>query len=892
LIGKSIAHYNVTDKIGEGGMGEVYKATDSKLNRSVALKVLPDSFANDFERLARFGREAEVLASLNHPNIAIIHGFEQGEGVRALVMELVEGEELADRIQRGALPVDEAVRLAAQIALALEDAHERGIVHRDLKPANVKITPEGRVKVLDFGLAKALEDDASAVDLSHSPTISLAATQAGMILGTAGYMSPEQAAAQPTDRRADIWSFGIILLEMLTGKRAFAGETVSHTLAAVLHGDPDLSGLPDDLPPRLRSLIERCLTKDPRRRLQAIGEARLVLEEYLADPASFSPVAAEPEERPASRLPWLVAAVALVAALGMAMAFVGRGGGADEATRQKRLNVHVSDEPLFAASGASAVLSPDGRNLVLVVGAGQDRSLWVRPVDQLTRTELPGTDVAYNPFISPDGQWIGFATPNELKKVSIAGGTPLSLTDVSRSRGASWGDDDMIVFATNPTSGLSRMPATGGAPEVLTTLDVEAGEVSHRWPHVLPGSRAALFTVFTSDGVPRLEALDLSSGERKILQQGGIDGRYVPSGHLVYANDGTLFAAPFDADNLELLGTPGPVVQGVNVNEGADFSFSNDGTLVYIEGNAGTPTLDLVGVQRSGSFTALRADRQPFVEPRLSPDGKRLAVEILQGGQADAWVLDLERQTSTRLTFDDGLDEVPVWSPDGIHIVFASDRHGRANLYRKRSDGSGEIDRLTESPADQYPSSWSADGRWILFSHTGPETGNDLYVLPVDESGSVGEATPFLVTPFQEAEGAFSPDGRWIAYNSDESGRSEVFVRPFPSGGGKWQISADGGGRPRWARGGRELLYRKDNTVMVVDIEAAGEVFTAGAPRVLFQGPFQQVSVAGVTYADWDARGDGELFVMLRGEGNEIARDHVIFVTDWFDELRSTFAQR
>ncbi|MDX1383240.1 MAG: hypothetical protein R3190_06310, partial [Thermoanaerobaculia bacterium] len=596
--------------------------------------------------------------------------------------------------------------------------------------------------------------------------------------------------------------------------------------------------------------------------------------------------------RPA-RLPWAVAAVAGVAAAALAVALaLSTRGPEPSAAQVRRLDVRVSDQPLFAGSGASAVLSPDGRNLALVVGGGQNRTLWVRPVGQLTRTELPGTDVGYNPFFSPDSHWIGFATPNELKKVSIAGGTPLTLAPVSRSRGASWGDDDRIVFAANPTTGLSRIPATGGEPEVLTTLDEEAGDVSHRWPFVLPGSRAALFTVFSSDGVPRIEALDLESGERKVVHRGGLDGRYTASGHLVYANEGTLFAAPFDPEALELRGTPGPVVQGVNAAEGGDYSFANDGTLVYQEGSAGVPTLDLVGVDRSGSFSSLREDRQPYVEPRLSPDGTRVAVEILVGAQSDAWVLDLQRRTSTRLTFDDGADEVPIWSPDGVYIVFSSDRGGSPNLYRKRSDGSGEVERLTETTSSQYPSSWSSDGRWVLFSHTGSDTGNDLYVLPVAADGSVSEPEPFLVTPFQEAEGAFSPDARWVAYNSDESGRSEVYVRPFPSGGGKWQISVDGGAQARWAKGGRELLYRKDNTVMAVEIESQGDVLKAGTPRMLFQGPFQQVSVAGVTYADWDVADSGEYFVMLRGEGGESARDHVVVVTDWFADLRATFATR
>ncbi|HVR27995.1 MAG TPA: protein kinase, partial [Thermoanaerobaculia bacterium] len=679
MIGQSIAHYTVTGQLGAGGMGEVYRARDSKLQREVALKVLPPALAQDPDHMARFAREAQVLAGLNHPNIAAVYGLEEGQGVTALVMELVPGETLADRIRRGPIPVEEAAAIALQIAQALEDAHEHGIIHRDLKPANVKITPEGRVKVLDFGLAKALEGSSSAAGLTNSPTISLAATQAGVILGTAGYMSPEQAAAQRADRRSDIWSFGVVLLEMLTGRQTFTGETVSHILAAVLHGSPDLETVPASVPPRLKELLRRCLTKNVKSRLQAIGDARVVLEEYVADPAVFeerpAAVGAEPERSRAAFLPWAISGLAVAAAVVFAVLALRPSDGPP--SRPARLRADVG-QPLFLGSGASAVLSRDGRSVALVLGSEQDRSLYVRSLGQLTSTLLPGTNVAYNPFFSPDGQWIGFVTPSELKKVSVSGGTPLTLATVSRARGASWGEGDVIVFAPDPASGLQVIPATGGKAEPLTTLDGERKEFSHRWPQVLPGGGAVLFTSLSGEEANdrgTLEIVDLETGERQVVHRGGLYGRYLTSGHLAYVNEGTLFAAPFDLERREFARTPAPVVQGIATTGGAHFDVSDDGTLVYLEGQAGAAKYDLVAVDRRGSATPVTSDQQTFVEPRFSPDGRRLAVQIL-GAASDCWVYDLERRTATRLTFDAGNDAVPVWSPDGQWILFSSDREG------------------------------------------------------------------------------------------------------------------------------------------------------------------------------------------------------------------------
>jgi serine/threonine-protein kinase len=889
VIGKSIAHYTVTDKIGEGGMGEVYKATDSKLQREVALKVLPDSFAKDIERLARFGREAEVLASLNHPNIAIIHGFEEAEGSRALVMELVDGDTLEDIIQRrGAMPLDEAVKIASQIALALEEAHEHGVVHRDLKPANVKVTPSGLVKVLDFGLAKALEDSPAGADLSHSPTISLAATQAGIIIGTAGYMSPEQASGRPADRRADVWSFGVLFYEMLTGRRAFAGETVSHTLAAVLHGEPDLDELPAELPSRIRRLLERCLTKDPRVRLQSIGEARVLLEQFIVNPASFEDAA--PAEAPITRraaiLPWAVAgalAVALAATL-----FVLRPPPPEPPSPSVRLKVEMGESPVFLGSGASIALAPGSRHIAYVLGAGQESTIWVRALNQLVGTQLPGTEGGYNPFFSHDGDWIGFATTTELQKVSVTGGTPLTLTKVSRSRGADWSDDDRIILAPDPSAGLAVVPGAGGDPRTVTELGEDR---SHRWPSWLPGSTAAIYTAVDNNGDLRIDAVDLTTGAQKTVHPSGAFARYAASGHLLYLNDGTLFAVPFDLEELEIEGTPAPVMQGIHGDigtGGAHYAVSDTGTLTYLQGTAGTQQHSLLWVDHLGRTTSIAEQPQTFAEPRLSPDGKRLAVEIIASNGADAWVYDLERGASTRLTFDEGYDEVPIWSPDGTFVAFSSDRDGTPNIYRKRSDGSGEVERLTESENAQYPSSWSPDGRYLLFTSIGGPGANDIWVLDLES----GETSEYLGTPFSEAEASFSPDGRWVAYQSDEAGNYDVFVRPFPDGGGKWQISIGGGNYARWSPEGDRIFYRTPQGAASVAVDTGGGALRAETPELLFSGTFAPLTVGGNFYADWDVAADGQRFIMFQLEGGDTTRDHLVFVLDWFDELRSTFASR
>ncbi len=909
MIGESVAHYRVTSKLGAGGMGEVFRATDSRLHREVALKLLPEHLANDAERMSRFHREAQVLASLSHPNIAGIHGLEESGGRSALVMELVEGEELAQRLSRGPLPLVEALRIAHQIAEALEAAHDKGIIHRDLKPANVKLTEDGQVKVLDFGLAKALEGGSTAAAAgADSATLSMAATRAGIVMGTVAYMSPEQASGSVVDKRTDIWAFGVVLFEMLAGGRLFEGETTSHTLADVLRADIDWSRLPASTPTPIRQLLERCLERDRKRRLQAIGEARISIENYLAhqSPSGGHAVAAPAAPKTASRktvVPWAIAAVAVLGLVSsLALLWNQRRAGA--AGLALRADIKISDAPLFTDVGSSLELSPDATRLVYVLGTStQTQQLYLRALNQLDGTKLAegntGSSSPYQPFFSPDGQWLGYVTAGEMRKVPVSGGTPLTLCKVTRSRGASWAPDDTIIFAPTPSSGLFRVSAAGGEPQPLTTLDKARKEVTHRWPQVLPGGKAVIFTSHTQATADfdnaTIEVLTLATGQRKVLQKGGSYGRYVPSGHLVYVSKAALFAVPFDLSRLEVTGSPAPVVQDVfwNPTEGAaQFTFSSTGVLTYLRGGPEVAKYPIVVVDRKGGTSKLIEEGGAYANPRLSPDGKQLALTVLKDGNFDVWVYDLERGVPTRLTFDDAPDTEQVWSPDGRYLVFSSGRDGADNLYRKRADGSGDEERLTKSDIPMWANSWSRDGRSIVFAGMGPNGNFDVSMLTLEDK----KVQPLLASNFREADPNISPDGRWLAYTSSESGRLEVYVRPFPAGAGRWQVSDTGGGFPRWAGNGRELFYRVDDGIMSASIEAVGDSIRTGKPTRLFTGAFRGgvtgISIGGNTFADYDVSADGQRFVMFPSTDAESTnRGVVTLVTEWFDELTRTFAK-
>jgi serine/threonine-protein kinase len=908
MIGQSLAHYRVTTKIGAGGMGEVFRATDSRLNREVALKLLPEDVASDADRLARFHREAQILASLSHPNIGAIYGLEEAGGRHALVMELVEGEDLADRLRRGAPSLDEALRIARQIAEAVEAAHEKGIIHRDLKPANIKLTPDGQVKVLDFGLAKALDNPPGSSDgkVSQSPTLSVAATRAGIILGTAAYMSPEQAAGQVADKRSDVWSFGVVLYEMLAGGRLFSGETVSHTLADVLRTDIDWSRLPAGTPPPIRKLLERCLDRDRKHRLRDIGEARIVIDDYLAGrPASGAqpaaatagvgaPAAVAPSWK--RFLPWAVAGVstALLAAAAVAL---WRQPSAPS-TQPFQVDVKMATDPIWMSIGSGIEVSPDGSAIAYIVGSPDRRQLRFRRLDQLDATTLvDGTSDAtspYHPFFSPDGKWIGYATPTELRKVPTSGGTPLTLCKVQRSRGAAWLPDDTIVFSATPASGLSRVSASGGEPTPLTTLSKD--DTTNRWPQALPGGKLVLFSSLgptATNGFDggTIEVLNLETGARTVVHRGGGYPRYVPGGRLAYVNNGTIFTVPFDLDRLAVQGSPVTAVRNVTWNSGqgaAQYSFSASGLLAYVRGGAQVPKFPAVWVDRNGTTSPLINEPGTYGNPRLSPDGRQLALTVLRDGNWDIWVYDLARGVSTRLTFKDSVDSEQIWSPDGREIVYSERGSGGAdNLFRKRADGSGAEEQLTRTDVAMWANSWSSDGRYLIGTMGGGKF--DIAMLPL---GGDGKPQPFLKSDFNEVDAAFSPDGRWVAYVSDQSGRAEIYVVPFPTGSGRWQVSDSGGGYPRWSRNGKELFYRVQDGIMSASIETVGNSLQTGKPRRLFTGKFQGgiagLELSGEAFADYDVSPDGQRFVMFPAAIDTEALEQegiVTLVTSWFDQI-------
>jgi len=723
MVGQTISHYKVVEKIGEGGMGEVYRAEDTNLSREVAIKVLPEQFTQDPQRLARFEREAKLLASLNHPNIAAIHSFEHADDVHFLVLELVPGETLAERVAKGPLPVEEALEVCRQIAEGVEAAHEKGVIHRDLKPANVKVTPEGKVKILDFGLAKAFEAEPPVTDISQSPTLTEEMTRAGVILGTAAYMSPEQARGKPVDKRADIFAFGAVLYELLTGKRAFEGETITETLASILKGEPDWKALPATTPWRIQELLRRCLTKDPHDRLRDIANVRIEVKLALSEPTTVSPTGVVSTAQPPlwrRAIPWSVAGlIAIIAIVGFWILT------RPEVRPITRLPLILpSDQQLTGTSRHVVALSPDGTRLVYTANA----QLYLRPMDQLEATPIRGTEGgSREPFFSPDGQWVGFWVGGQLRKVSISGGAPVTLCEAQNPFGASWGQDDTIVFGQGQ-QGIWQVPATGGTPEVLVTMDSTEGDFAHG-PQILPGGEAVLFTL-NGQNVPwdqsQIVVQSLETGERRVLIEGGRDARYAPTGHLVYAQAGTLLAVPFDLTRLEVTGGPVPLVEGVmdagNASGAAHFKFSSLGSLVYVPGGTGAGQFRLVWVDRQGAVESMGAPPHGYRHPRLSPDGEQVAVSSGEES-TDIWVYDISRETLTRLTFE-GINQQPLWTPDGKRVTWRSIRDGvPGNLFWKLADGTGAVERLTTSEFRQQPGSWSPDGQFLAF-HQRPSTGS------------------------------------------------------------------------------------------------------------------------------------------------------------------------
>jgi eukaryotic-like serine/threonine-protein kinase len=884
--------YEIVAPIGAGGMGEVYRAHDSKLGRDVALKVVPDVFARDADRMARFEREAKVLASLNHPNIASIYGLEDSGSTRALVMELVEGPTLADRIRTGPIPLDEILPIAKQIAEAVEYAHERGIVHRDLKPANVKVTAQDNVKVLDFGLAKALEGDAASVDIATSPTMSRMATMAGILLGTAAYMSPEQAKAKPVDRRADIWAFGCVLYEMLTGKSAFSGETVTDTLAAVIKEEPDWSLLPAATPIRLRVLLHRCLQKDPRQRLRDIGDARIAIDEILSGvPLDSGPSAAAKPSHP--WLAWSVAAAFLVAFA--ALAFVHFRQAPPAPAEVTAFQIPVPDKVNLSSNGTFA-LSPDGRKLAYAA-AGPDgvQRLWVRDLGSLESRPLPGSESpTYPPFFwSPDNRFIAYDAGGKLAKIDSAGGPAQTVCPIDGNAvGGSWNRDGVIIFAGAPGS-VRMVSAEGGPSSPVVALDAAGGETSQVFPSFLPDGRhfvyTRVFNIQAKDGV-YLGSLDAKpeAQDSKPLIEGDFNVVYVPSsvpnsGYLLFERDGVLLAQPFDAGRLQLTGEPIPVADHVGSGGFSYFSASNNGVLVYRTGGE-EQGMKLTWFDRQGKTVGASGELGAYITAVLSPDGRRAAISQFGEDTLSLSLLDFSQGRTMRFTF--GQPAIgPVWSPDGTRIIYLAGD----TLYQKPSNGSTDQETVLKSSAHYMPTSWSRDGRFLLATAATPETKSDIWILPL-----MGEKkpVPFLRTEFNESEAHFSPDEHWVAYTSDESGHQEIYVRPFSPGsgaadvgsasGGKWLISLGGGSEPRWRGDGKELFYVAPNGKLMAVEVTANPVFQAGAPAELFAAPAR---MGPSILPRWDVAPDGKRF-LFAALSQQTASTPFTVILNWQSTLK------
>ncbi|MFZ0820798.1 MAG: protein kinase [Candidatus Acidiferrales bacterium] len=893
--GTKLGPYEITGAIGAGGMGEVYRARDTKLGREVALKVVPEAFARDADRMARFQREAQLLASLNHPHIASIYGIEDsssGTGVtRALVMELVEGKTLADRIAEGPIPIEEALPIAREIAEALEYAHERGIIHRDLKPANIKVSADGNVKVLDFGLAKALETETAPTDFSHSPTLTMGATQGGMILGTAAYMSPEQARGKSADRRVDIWEFGCVLYEMLTGKKAFGGETVSDTLAAVIRAEPDWSALPSNTPARIRELLRRCLTKDPKQRLQSIGEARIAIETVSAGEVEASAISASTiaQISPAKRmLPWAVAGFFAIAT--GALLLLNMRPGTSAPARSVRFAVKPLGHEQFAFIDIPMLaLSPDGQNLVFVAQKDGEPQLYLRSMSDIEDKPIAGTQEAHEPFFSPDGQWIAFFAADKLKKIPVGGGQPLLICDAvgKNQRGGSWGPDDTIVFSAEYGSPLIRVAAAGGKPVALTTLNTAKGERTHRWPQILPNGKGVIFTIGAADSPGNydealLAVYSFATRETRILLQGANMARYATSGDLLFTKGGVLYAAPFDEDRMEMRGSPVSVETGVGGDPSSGVGYwdiSLNGTLAFVPGATISDGRSLAILNRKGEARVLPLPPRTYGVPRFSPDGKRLAFGIGKGffSADDVWTYDLASGNLNRLTFGNNVNH-PTWSPDGRQIVYAFETSGFF-IAKRLADGSGQEEVITPKQAIPYmPESWSGDGKTLTLTDT--SSTDELTILSLTGDHKM--------EPFQNQAnaGVFSPDGKWIAYESIEEGQNNVYVRAFPASSGKWQVSTEGGGYPKWTKGGKELIYfDRGEKMMAVDVETQPS-FHTGTPHLLFDVPQGKYEMRTDPLVNFDVTKDGEKFVLVQFTGDNVDTGYVSVTLNWFEELR------
>jgi serine/threonine-protein kinase len=869
-VGSRLGPYEICALIGAGGMGEVYRARDPRMGREVAIKVSAKRFSD------RFDREVRAVAALNHPNICQVYDV----GPNYLVMELVEGPTLADRIQQGGIPLEEALAIARQIRDALEAAHEKGIIHRDLKPSNIKIKPDGAVKVLDFGLAKIAEQPAAASgNPEESPTVAMGGTIVGQIMGTAAYMAPEQARGKVVDKRADIWAFGVVLYEMLTARRLFEGETTSDTLAGVLTKEPDWV----PVPPKAQRLLKSCLEKDPKRRLRDIADAWRLLEDAPAPAAKSS-------------APWKVVAGVLALICAILLWAPWRGAVRPVEQVSMRLDLDLGPDVSFGSTtGPAVILSPDGTRLVFASqGADGVHRLFTRRLDQPKAVQMPGTEGAFAQFFSPDGQWVGFFAQGKLKKTRVDGGEPISLCDAPASRGGSWGEDGNIIAALDQQAGLSQIPPQGGGAVAVTELNLGAGETTHRWPQVLPGGKAVLFfttNVYGHYDDANLAVVSLKDRRTKILlKHAGMYPRYLPSGHLVYITKGALFALPFDPERLEVRGAPTLLWELAN-NPNLGFGhldFSRNGTLAYRTGRT-EGLRSMQWLDGAGKTVSLGFEPAYYIMPRLSPDGRRVAYTVSEGSNQNLWMYDFERGTKTRLT--NGQNAYPVWTPDGRFVVF----QGLGGMFWTRADGSGKPQPLTRTTAVQLPFSFSPNGTRLAYGELTPGAGGEIRTVLVETSaGQLHASNPELaikVTPGLTFP-TFSPDGRWLAYADTEGGPYEVYVRAFPDNGTQVQISNAGGVIPLWSRNGHELFYRtEDQRIMVANYTVKGNSFVAGKPRMWFA---KQLANTGLG-VNFDLAPDGKRFlVIVPAESTEPreSQSHVILLTNFFDEVRRRVAGR
>jgi Tol biopolymer transport system component len=896
--GDRLGPYEIVAKLGEGGMGEVYRARDTRLNRVVAVKAMHESFAEHPERVARFEREAQLLASMNHPNIAAIHGVEESQGATFLILEFVDGHSLSELLKAGAMPVPEAMALARQLGDALAAAHERGIIHRDLKPANVMVTAEGKVKVLDFGLGKSLDGEGSSGSGSstppaNTPTMTMAATQAGIMMGTAGYMSPEQAKGRPTDRRSDVWAFGCVFYEMLTGHRAFEGEDIAEIIAAIVRGEPDWTRLPATLPPAVRVMLQRCLIKDRAERLSDMSVVRFLMSDTASSLSGVSVPVENPAPAKARRrvVPLVVAtaALAVIATFGVTRWLLPGGAATSGGVMHVGIGLPEGVE-LGSTNLLPLAISHDGARVAFVGLRDGKTQIYVRALSEPEPKALDGTEGGDGPFFSPDGQWIAFFAGSKLRKIAVSGAALQPLADAPSHRGGDWGDDGYIYFAPTNIGGIWRVQEGGGAATEVTRKVPADGEISHRWPHLVAGTSTLLFAVWTGPGNDEhnIAVQTVGAAEHRVLVKGGDAPHYAAKpGVLLYARLGELFAVPWRPSQRDLGGTvpltmPERPSDAIG-NEGCgNYAVSDDGALAYVAGGRIRSATRLVWVDRSGAVEPVALPERLYENAVISPDGTRAIVQIREG-TTTLWVFDLERNTVSPIGASAGSSQAPLFTADGTRVIYRATQKGLRNLSWRRADGSGDEERLTTKPdVSQTPTSVSSDGHWLVFNENGGQEsgGVGIWVMRLDGDRSARRLFP---VPAGESDGQLSPDGKWLAYQAPVSSRQEIYVTPFPGPGARRQISSDGGTEPLWSRDGRELFFQNGAQLMGVTV-TPGAAFSASTPHLVHEGRFFK-TINGNT--SWNVTPDGKRFLRIQQVVPERAITHLELVLNWFSELKT-----